>query len=292
MQPGSKRAVALVLVLAFVILIAFLVVGFFGSASNARREVAGYEAEVTARQLSDLATNVVIGQISDATKSWEIPQASALVKGGGARLTYATQPGMIRTYDTFGHPGRAYKLYSSATMVTQPGTEWIAASNLSTEVPEEWFEQPALYTDLNAPMLVADPAGKIVFPGSTQKASATYPILDPTGLSPTGGTAKAQDGVEGFDLKDVPGFGGTEAQGRPVLTPSYDPTFVKQPGRTANPAPMPVQWIHVLKDGRLTSPTGMGRGGLEANWDRLPGRGCEQAVGAESDHGAHRVLDG
>jgi hypothetical protein len=29
-------------------------------------------------------------------------------------------------------------------MVTQPGTEWIAASNLATEVPEDWFEQPAL----------------------------------------------------------------------------------------------------------------------------------------------------
>jgi hypothetical protein len=119
-------------------------------------------------------------------------------------------------------------------------------------------------------MLVADTGGKIAFPGSTQKASATYPILDPTGLSPTGRTAKTQDGVEGFDLQNVPGFGGTEAQGRPVITASYDPTFVKQPGLTANPAPMPVQWIYVLKDGRLTAPTGMGRGGLEANWDRLP----------------------
>src|SRR5262249_41129559 len=232
---------------------------------------AGYEAELTARQLADMATNVVIGQISDGTKSWEIPPTSATVAGGGARLTYCTQPGMVRTYDSYGHPGRAFKLYSSSTMVTQPGTEWLASSNLNAEVPETWFAQPALYTDLNAPVLVGDPSGRITFPGSTQTASAVYPILDPMGLSPSGGTAKTQDGVEGFDLQNVPGFGGAEAQGRPVLTADYDPTFVRQPGLTANPAPMPVQWIYVLRDGRLTSPTGTGGGGLEANWSRLPG---------------------
>ena len=270
MQPPSKRAVALVLVLAFVILISGLIVAFFGSASSARREVAGYEADVTAKQLADIAANVVIGQISDATKSWEVPPATATARGRGSQLTYATQPGMIRTYDSNGIPGRAFKLYSSSTMVTQPGSEWIASSKLSTEVPNTWFSQPALYTDLNAPMLVSDPNGKITFPGSTQKASATYPILDPMALSPSGGTAKSQDGVEGFDLQRVPGFGGAEAQGRPVLAPDYDPTFVRQPGLTANPAPMPVQWIYVLRDGRLTSPTGVADSGLQANWASLP----------------------
>ncbi len=270
MQPGSKRAVALVLVLSFVVLVSLLVVGFFGSASSARRDTAGYEAATTARQLSELATNIIIGQIFDATRSWEIPAATPLVKGGGARLTYATQPGMIRTYDSSGKPWRAFKLYSSATMVTEPGVEWNAAAKLADEVPATWAEQPALYTDMNAPVLVADPGGQITFPGSTQTASAAYPILDPGGLSPSGGTAKAQDGVEGFDLRNVPGFGGAESDGRPVISDSYDPTFVKLPGVTANPAPMPVQWIYVLRDGRLTSPTGVGVGGLEVNWNGLP----------------------
>jgi uncharacterized protein (TIGR02600 family) len=258
-----------VTVLVFVVLLAAMVVAFFGSASNARREVAGYEATITARQLGDLATNVIIGQISDATKSWQIPAVTPTAKGGGTRLTYATQPGMIRTYDENGKPGRAFKLYPSATMVTHAGTEWVASSQQPSEVPDTWFAQPAMYTDLNAPLLVSDPNGKIVLSGGTQKASATYPILDPMGLSPSGGTAKAQDGVEGFDLKNVPGFGGPRSAGRPIITPDYDPTVAPQAGKTGNPVPMPVQWIYVLRDGRLTSPTGTGNGGLQANWAKL-----------------------
>ncbi len=257
------------LVLSFVILIAALVVGFFGSSSSVRREVAGYEAGVTARQLGDLATNVVIGQISDATKSWQVPAATPTGKGGGARLTYSTQPGMIRTYDENGNVGRAFKLYSSATMVTRPGAEWVASTQQFVEVPDTWFAKPALYSDLNAPLLVSDPNGKITFPGSTQTATAKYPILDPMGLSPTGGAAKAQDGVGGFDLNRVPGFGGPQSGGRPVIAPNYDPTISAQPGYTGNPAPMPVQWMYVLRDGRLTSPTGVGNGGLQANWANL-----------------------
>ena len=269
-KPGSKRAFALLLVLAFIILIAGLVVGFFATASSTRRDVASYEAAVMVRQLSDIATNVIIGQISDGTGSWEIPAASATVKGGGARLTYSTQPGMVRTYDSSGNPGRAFKLYSSATMVTPAGTEWVASANLATEVPATWFSQPALYTDLNAPLLVTDPVGGITLSGSTQRASAIYPILDPSGLSPSGGTASTQDGVEGFDLQLVPGFGGSVSLGRPVLQPNYDPTLVRQAGRTPNPAPMPVQWIYVLRDGRLTSPTGAGGSGLQVDWSSLP----------------------
>ena len=267
--PGPRRAVALVLVLAFILLISALIIGFFGSASSARREVAGYEADLTARQLADVATNVVIGQILDATKSWEIPATTATGKGSGARLTYSTQPGMVRTYDSFGKAGRAFKLYSSATMVTRPGSEWIATANLNNEVPDDWVTQPALYTDLNAPLLVGDTNGKITLTGTTEKASAMYPILDPMALSPSGGTAKTQDGVEGFDLQQVPGFGGSQSQGRPTLTASYDPTNVSQPGTTANPAPMPVQWIYVLRDGRLTSPTGTSKAGVDADWAKL-----------------------
>ncbi|MEI7823142.1 MAG: Verru_Chthon cassette protein A, partial [Verrucomicrobiota bacterium] len=178
--------------------------------------------------------------------------------------------GMIRTYDSAGKPGRSFKLYSSATMVTAPGSEWIASANLATEVPSDWATKPALFTDLNAPLLVSDPKnGGITLKGSSEKMTASYPILDPSGLSPTGGTAATQDGVEGFDLKNVPGFGGTQSGGRPTLSKDYDPTLVTKPGVTANPAPMPVQWIYVLRDGRLTSPTGIGRGGLEANWANL-----------------------
>ena len=94
-KPGSKRAVALLLVLAFVLLISTVIVGFFSSSAGARREVSSYESGMVVKQLADVATNVVIGQISDATQSWEVPPTSASSKGSGARLTFATQPGMI-----------------------------------------------------------------------------------------------------------------------------------------------------------------------------------------------------
>ena len=280
-KPGSKRAVALLLVLAFVLLISTVIVGFFSSSAGARREVSSYESGMVVKQLADVATNVVIGQISDATQSWEVPATSASSKGSGARLTFATQPGMIRTYDATGNPGRAFKLYSSPTMVTAPGSEWVASANLATEVPPTWATQPALFTDLNEPVLVSDRKGSITLKGSSEKVTASYPILDPSGLSPTlaltgkpPAATQDQDGVEGFDLTDVPGFGGPEELDeknvkRPVLPKNYDPTLVTKAGATANPAPMPVQWIYVLRDGRLTSPTGTRRGGLEANWASL-----------------------
>ena len=69
LRTFRQRGVALVLVLAFLVILSVLVVAFFSGASTARREVAEYEAGVTVKQLSDIATNVVIGQISDATKS-------------------------------------------------------------------------------------------------------------------------------------------------------------------------------------------------------------------------------
>ena len=44
---------------------------------SARRESAGYEPGIAVRQLADVVTNVLLGQIADGTKSWEIPPVSA-----------------------------------------------------------------------------------------------------------------------------------------------------------------------------------------------------------------------
>ena len=53
------------------------IVGFFSTAMSARRESAGYEPGIAVRQLADVVTNVLLGQIADGTKSWEIPPVSA-----------------------------------------------------------------------------------------------------------------------------------------------------------------------------------------------------------------------
>jgi hypothetical protein len=71
-------------VLAFVVLLAASIVGFFSTATSARRESAGYEPGIAVRQLADVVTNVVLGQIADGTRSWEIPPVSASLKGRSA----------------------------------------------------------------------------------------------------------------------------------------------------------------------------------------------------------------
>lgn len=223
--PARNRAAALVLVLGFLVLLSAMLVAFFATTTNSRRETAHHEAGVSVKQLADTATNIVIGQITDATKSWEIPAANPSSKGGGARLTFATQPGMIRTYDDKGRPWRAFKLYSSATMVSGIGTDWNAASELANEVPTDWPGKPALYTDINAPVLRPNPSGTIRLGSGEQKYSAVFPILDPMALSPTGAPSSSgtQDGVEGFNLLNVPAYGGPLRSGRPLVVPGYNP---------------------------------------------------------------------
>jgi len=68
-------------VLAFVVLLAASIVGFFSTAMSARRESAGYESGIAVRQLADVVTNVILGQIADGTRSWEIPPVSASLNG-------------------------------------------------------------------------------------------------------------------------------------------------------------------------------------------------------------------
>jgi uncharacterized protein (TIGR02600 family) len=269
---SDRRGVALVLVLAFVSLFAAMLIAFFFSTGSSRREAAQFEAGVTTAQLADSATNIIMGQIADGARSWEVAPAKSTQRGSGLRLTYATQPGLLRTYDADGKPWRAFKLYSSDTMVTAKGSDWVVTQELANEVPKDWPAKPALYTDLNAPVLTPDPNGEITLPGSDQKYTANFPILDPSALSPTNrapGSSTPQDGVEGFDLVSVPGFGGTESNGRPKIVAGYNPQSIPKPGTTGNPAPMPVQWLYVLQNGTITSPVKVSADGLTADWSNL-----------------------
>ncbi len=256
-RTSSQSGVALVVVLSFLVLVSAVTVAFLSSSQTEMQSARTYESSITVKQLVSSANNVVLGQIADATRS-TVPAEEG---GSEIRQTWASQPGMIRTWDDKGNLTRYYKLYSARDMVLDGNSGFIPSKEAGPggqEVPEDWPSKTALFTDLNSPVLVADETGSIVREG--RKYRAAYPILDPLALNQ----------VEGFNIQNPPGYGGSLAEGQPQISADYDPTVPPGADKTANPAPMPVAWIYVLKDGTLTVPTGIADDGRTATWDSAP----------------------
>jgi len=248
---------ALVLVLGFLVLISALILAFFGSVQTELQSSKSYESSTVVKQLVTTATNIVTGQIIDGTKSTKIPSSTSAAIAPGDRLDWASQPGMIRTWDDSGKGWKLFKLYSSPDMVANfDANNTFAFVNQQTrknrEIPDDWPTKPGTFVDLNEPVLVPDADGLISLKtGGTYHAS--YPILDPGAL---------RDAVEGFAINDPIGFGGTS----PKVAESYNPVAQTDPSKTPNPAPMPVSWIYVLKDGTLTCPNAFGGDNRTAVW--------------------------
>jgi len=203
-------ASALLLVLGMIVLVSVVVLAFFSAATTERTAAHSQANSEVVRNLSNNALQFAMAQITDATK------------GGTAQapLAWASQPGMIRTYDSSGDPYRYHKLYSAENMtVSDP-----AGFSLGEDVPPpDWRSSPAVWTDLNAPVVGVD-------------GTLNYPILDPAALT---GTASVQP--SGFSITNAPGY----APGNPDAADN-------------NPAPMPVRWLYQLKDGTLVPGTGSG----------------------------------
>ena len=232
----DAQGVALVLVLAFIALCTVLVVAFFASVSTEAVSVRAASSENSAAQLAASAVQLVEGTISYATE----PKADTT-------YAWACQPGMIRTYGSAGggpgasSPGTAsanalayFKLYSSDNMVVNGQAACDGFTTKNTEVPQYWDNAPALYADLNAPLL------KQVSIGSAAPTTTViFPILDP----------RAYDlGVEGFSYTnqlDAPIGTTVDGVGHVSLN------FAKD---SAVRLPMPVRWMYVLKDGTMTVP--------------------------------------
>ncbi len=259
---------ALVLVLGFLVVISALTVAFFSSVTTVASTSRTYAAGITTNLLADTAVQMVMAQIREGTTPRSIK----------SRPCWTSQPGMIRVFgatqagsqfpgnvDASALPYAYYKLYSSDQMVlTGPGALGTPDQVTNFAAEDEYKnyatgtgpdpKQRAIFTDLNAPVLVPDPTGSIVVPaGSNNKFRLSYPILDPGAQGyPINGTPGQ---VEGFWLnnkvgnnatsKNPPGYGG-------ALPPadSYNPF---QTGNS-NPAPMPVKWLYVLKDGTVMAP--------------------------------------
>jgi uncharacterized protein (TIGR02600 family) len=210
-----QSGIALVVVLAFLVLITGLVVAFFSSVTNELAGSSTVSATLSARELAYSANQFVEGTIRTATS--------------GSNRAWASQPGMIRTYAKAsskgqlpgGDPYAYYKLYSSDNMVVTE--DQIIGSSYWPEPdpPSDWSSKPALFTDLNSPITKTDP--------TTNTPQTVYPIMDPN----------AQGLVDGFTIN----------KSSPVVSGS-------------NPAPMPVRWLYVLRDGTLTAPDNGGDGNL------------------------------
>ena len=212
----GRRGAALVIVLSFVVILTVLTVAFLSSVSTEFQSAVAQSNSLSVRQLADSTVQYVIGQIR-------------LSSSGGTTQTWASQPGVIRTYGNDGNAKQAFKLYSSGSPVeTITGNSWTPSVDLPST--KTWSAAKALWTDLNLP--VNDTSGNPVFP-----------IIDPRAAATVSGSYHLVDGF------------------------SYDTTTVTgsntQPSSSTDAnarLPMPVRWLYVLKDGRFTAPSLSGDG--------------------------------
>lgn len=208
-KRNSSSGVALLIVLALLVLLTGLVMAFFTSATTELASAKSYAGGSSSQQLADAATQLAIGSIRKATS--EVSDTSS----SGTDIAWASQPGMIRTWDNKGNPSNIYKLFSAANLETKPPYDPTSAAD-GPDLDTAFDQKPALFTDLNAPVSISGGA-------------LHYPIVDPTLAGSKGGP----------DAPKIDGFY--------VTNP---PTAAKVPNR----APMPVRWMYVLQDGKLLVP--------------------------------------
>ncbi len=222
-RQGKQRGIAIITVLSVLLLMTVLILAFFKMAQSELTDAKFYSESVRTRQLSEIVTNVVIGQIREATQT-------ALI-GGSQRYTWASQPGAITQFgsnfqggtDFYDMAERVYKLYSNRKMVTTARR----GENLAEDVPGDWIERPAQYVDLNEPVY-----------NSTQDR-LYFPIIDPRGFaSPVKGIQKGN--IEGFSYSNSNSL---SRQIEGVVEPGQ--------GQEKQRLPMPVEWLYMLADGTL-----------------------------------------
>src|SRR6185312_2045908 len=117
---------------------------------------------------------------------------------------WASQPGMIRVYGvnaggTYTESSAAdafFKLYSSDQMIvtttSSGGGASLAQFSPTTEYLSTWDASPALWTDLNAPVIVRDVNGQ---------PTPRFPVIDPRAyafLYNAGGADPWANDIEGF----------------------------------------------------------------------------------------------
>jgi len=203
-SDGRRRGAALVLVLSVLVLLAGLVVAIFYTSQSDRQSASLFAGSFEAKSLAETSVNLVIAQITDATRQ--------------TGRAWISQPGLIRTFTGNRVPETNYRLYSWADL--RPNGRFDPFSALNA-VPADWRQRKAFFVDLNEP--TPDPNAP------SDPSRDKYPILYPPNLTASSGGGN----VAGYKVSDASVPGGT----------------------TGNAVPMPVQWLYVLRDGKVNSAT-------------------------------------
>ncbi len=242
----SQRGIALISVLAMVMLLTVLMVAFMMRAGSEKQSSGYYRAEATTRDLSDTTLSFVEGQINEATTQ-------------GTTYAWTSQPGAVRVFDNTGAAYKIFKLYSSNSMSWSAATgttiqSFLTANDNPPLSGTPWYKLPGQWVDLNAPVN-SDPNPN----ATTGLGSPTYthfPILDPRDPTNSNNTIA----MDGFALPPVT---------VPVTIVPFDITSIDSNGKP-NPAPMPVQWLYLLRDGTMTTPTGAPDGSGNYTFNSAP----------------------
>ena len=206
------------MVLMLVALTTIIILAFYLSIQTETKTSQSVVSSQSSKQLADLALQTVISQIQQATLQ-------------GPTVAWASQPGMIRCYDSSGAETKWYKLYSAQVM-TQAITGTVLLPLLQADLPSDNCASPTspnygVFVDINSPVYATT-------------GTLSYPILDP-GTTKTYGTSTTT--VLGCDVQNAPGY----------VTGTNTPTN--------NPAAMPVRWLYVLQSGTLVPGVSSGTAG-------------------------------
>jgi uncharacterized protein (TIGR02600 family) len=152
-----RKGFALILVLICLAMAVTMAALFLASAADERRGVDTYARGSQVRHLSGMAVASVIGRINQATKEGTAADP----------VSWASQPGMVRTFAANGDPANVYKLYSWDNPV-EAGTGFNPTAPQQAP-PSDWRTNAALFTDLNQPINdvypIVDPAAEGVVAG-------------------------------------------------------------------------------------------------------------------------------
>ena len=236
-RSRAQRGAALLLVLACLLLITTLIVGLLLNSQYNLKSSKLYADGSSVKTLADSTISLVMAQIQQATSN-------------GTTVAWASQPGMIRTYDNTGMPLVDYRLFSwdSPTWnVAEQGAPYNPATDeapLSTSGASAWYNSPAVFVDLNQPIndLSGTPHFPIIDGSDSDLSSVAVPA--PGGATATVKTyvnpATTSPAVEGFWINQT---------GGPAVTTEAS---------VLNDIPMPVKWLYVLSDGTVAAPSGTG----------------------------------
>ena len=164
LRRSQSSGSALLIILGCVALLTILVVAFLVTARTEFTTSNFYAKGVSTKLLSENVINLVMAQLREGARSTDANTT--------APQAWASQPGMIRTYDASGRPYQFFKLYSWDNMVGSGQFNESDAAEIPPTGATGWSSEPNVFTDLNEPV------------------NGTYPIIDPA----------AQGNVDGFSF--------------------------------------------------------------------------------------------